>query len=187
MLSITAHPTPAPPSYPRSPVTAKEAGWTAGEHGRGDEPCTPHTTALSLPPPQGPPEPGKPRVSAARPPPELGKARRGAARGTPRAPLPPPRPPASPSPLLRTRANGEGAPATSGALPGPQRQAPVARSVRLGFQARSGCGLWVQPGPAGRTHHGVCARGRGGCPGGEARPEGPRLRRRQRNRTPAAA
>lgn len=195
ILSITAHPHARATSLPPLTCHGQEAGWAAGKHGRGDEPCTPHTTALSFPHPQGPPEPGKRRVSAARPLPELRQARRTpleakapmAPAAISSSPLSPSPPLAFPSPLLRTRANCEAAPATSGALPGPPRQAPAARSVRWGFQARSSCGLWVRPEPAESTHHGVCARGGGGCPRGEARPKGPRRRRRQRNRTPAAA
>lgn len=187
ILSITARPTPVPPPDPAH-LSRPGGRLGSGEAGQRGRALHPHTAALSLPHPRAPPEPGKPRVSAARPLPGLGRARgppwQQRHPGTPPRSSPTPRPS---SPLLRTRANCEAAPATSGALPGPQRQAPAARSVRWGSQARSSCGWWVRPEPAESTHHGVCARGRGGCPRGEARPKGPRRRRRQRNRTPAAA
>lgn len=188
-------PTSVPPPYPRSPVTARRQAGQRGSMAEGTSPApaTPRLSASLTRRARLSPESAASRLHG--PFPSSGrhggppwKQRHPWPRPrSPPPPSPPPHPLAFPSPLLRTRANCEAAPATSGALPGPPRQAPAARSVRWGFQARSSCGLWVRPEPAESTHHGVCARGGGGCPRGEARPKGPRRRRRQRNRTPAAA
>lgn len=178
ILSITDLPTPMPPPYPRSPVTARRQAEYLGKRGRED--------ANPLPPtPAGPAWAGKP--------PCFGRtspfwAREAGPPTKQRYPTPPPRTPAFPAPLSRTQANSEAAPATSGALLYPPMSSSRGESGSLGQPGR------VQPRheePASlteTTHHGVCSRRRGGSPHSEARPKGPRrrLQRRQRNRTAAA-
>lgn len=129
-------PSPAPPSYPRSPVPARRRAGRGEAWRRGHGPCTSHTTALGLPHPRGRLEPGDPRASAAVPFPSSGIPGAVQHRGPPwkqRRPPPLPRPPAFPPPVPRTQANCQAAPATSEVLPGPRlSQAPGAQPVPWG-------------------------------------------------------